>query len=77
MRAAESISLRKCQWNVVDSNSGKERYPKELLRQGFAELSGELSGAICLKTLVLPQKECGKRSSITFFVFGTLSVTFR
>ena len=25
----------------------------------------------------VPQKECGKRSSITFFVFGTLSVTFR
>ena len=25
----------------------------------------------------MPQKECGKRSSITFFVFGTLSVTFR
>ena len=25
----------------------------------------------------LMQKECGKRSSITFFVFGTLSVTFR
>ena len=24
----------------------------------------------------VPQKECGKRSSITFFVFGTLSVTF-
>ena len=27
--------------------------PKELVRQRFAELSGELSGAICLKTLVL------------------------
>ena len=25
----------------------------------------------------VPQKEVGKRSSITFFVFGTLSVTFR
>ena len=27
--------------------------------------------------LRVPQKECGKRSSMTFFVFGTLSVTFR
>ena len=27
--------------------------------------------------LRVPQKECGKRSSITFSVFGTLSVTFR
>ena len=25
-------------------------HPKELVRQDFAELSGELSGAICLKT---------------------------
>ena len=29
------------------------------------------------KTIRVPQKECGKRSSITFFVFGTLLVTFR
>ena len=34
-------------------SQGQKRYPKELLRQRFAELSGELSGAICLKALVL------------------------
>ena len=35
------------------SYQGQKRYPKELLRQRFRRTSGELSGAICLETLVL------------------------
>ena len=31
----------------------RKRYHKELVRQKFAKLSGELPGAVCLKTLVL------------------------
>ena len=36
------------------NTQGQKRYPKEVLSdKDVAELSGELSGAICLKTLVL------------------------
>ena len=34
-------------------SQGQKRYPKERVQQRFAELSGELSGGICVKTLVL------------------------
>ena len=59
-------------------NKGQKRYPKELVRQDFAELSGELSGAICLKTLVLlgSALNCLENSLVLFVRFFGFGVLF-
>ena len=43
------------QWNPGPPalDWGQKRYQKKLCDKDFAERSGELSGAICLKTLIL------------------------
>ena len=45
-------------------------------QKGMAEQSIKVLGYIREPYIRVPQKECSKRSSITFFAFGTLSVTF-
>ena len=51
--------------------SGKEK-PKNLCNKDFAELSGELSGAICLKTLVL----LGSALELLRKLFGAVRADF-
>ena len=57
---------------VMKGTQGQKRYPKELEQQRFCELSGELSGAICLTTLVL----LGSALELFRSFFGAVRVSF-
>ena len=52
--------------------------PKNFCDKDFAELSGELSGAICLKTLVLlvVPSNCSENSLALFVLFLALGFFF-
>ena len=56
--------------DVLGSHSGTEKVPPKNLRdKDFAKLSSELSGAICLKTLVLLASALDLfRNSLVLFV---------
>ena len=65
--------MRSCRLSQGRFLSGTEKVPpKNFCDKDFAELSGELSGAICLKTLVL----LGSALELFRQFFGTVGAIF-
>ena len=57
---------------MVGLDQGQKRYPKEVMRQRFCRTFGELSGAVCLKILVL----VGSALELFRRFFATVRVIF-